>query len=270
VLTRYTVAVPDTVRERTLAVVSDLHGAEDAGRAAMKQLRNERPDGILAAGDLLESPAAYAEERVQRCNRIGLAFLRDCASLAPTFYALGNHEFGLRQSFHARKRAIGTPPTEALLQAIGETGVTLLLDRAVRWEELWIGGLSGDWSAGKKKHQPEGGIGDPGSAPDWLREFAGQDGYKILLCHQPERYARTLAEWKLDLAVAGHAHGGQWRLFGRGAYAPGQGILPRYTAGVVDGRLVISRGLGGMNGVPRIGNPPEVVLLDLRHRETIT
>jgi predicted MPP superfamily phosphohydrolase len=67
----------------------------------------------------------------------------------------------------------------------------------------------------------------------------------------------------MDLIVCGHAHGGQWRLFGRGVYAPGQGLFPKYTSGVLDGVCVISRGLGNHTRVPRIFNPPELVLISL-------
>ena len=61
--------------------------------------------------------------------------------------------------------------------------------------------------------------------------------------------------------MSGHAHGGQWRIFGRGVYAPGQGIFPKYTSGVIDGRCVISRGLSNHTHVPRIFNPPELVMV---------
>ena len=66
----------------------------------------------------------------------------------------------------------------------------------------------------------------------------------------------------MDLIVCGHAHGGQWRLFGRGIYAPGQGLFPRYTSGLHGGVCVISRGLSGCTRIPRIFNPPEIPLIE--------
>ena len=64
----------------------------------------------------------------------------------------------------------------------------------------------------------------------------------------------------IDLTVSGHAHGGQWRFLGRGVYAPDQGLFPKYTSGLHENRLVISRGVANsVPLVPRFFNPCEVV-----------
>ena len=84
---------------------------------------------------------------------------------------------------------------------------------------------------------------------------------KILLCHHPEYYPTVLADLGMDLIVCGHAHGGQWRFFGRGIYAPGQGLFPRYTAGLHGGHCIISRGISGCTHIPRIFNAPEIPLI---------
>ena len=69
--------------------------------------------------------------------------------------------------------------------------------------------------------------------------------------------------------LSGHAHGGQIRLPGLGGlYAPGQGFLPEYDAGLYssgDTSLVVSRGLGNSLFPLRINNRPEVVLAELNH-----
>lgn len=51
----------------------------------------------------------------------------------------------------------------------------------------------------------------------------------------------------IDLVLSGHAHGGQIRLFGQGLFAPGQGILPKYTSGVHE-NMIISKGLANTAG----------------------
>ena len=72
----------------------------------------------------------------------------------------------------------------------------------------------------------------------------------------------------MDLVLSGHAHGGQWRFPGIGGlYAPGQGIVPKYTAGMYrigDTVLCVSRGLGNSSFPLRIDNTPEVVTVILR------
>ena len=110
------------------------------------------------------------------------------------------------------------------------------------------------------------GIHDGKNEPDaaLLDRFRAlpPDPVKILLCHHPEYYPAYLADLGMDLIVCGHAHGGQWRLFGRGIYAPGQGLFPRYTSGLHGGVCVISRGLSGCTRIPRIFNPPEIPLIE--------
>ena len=126
----------------------------------------------------------------------------------------------------------------------------LLEDCFVLKDGMAIGGLSSGLS--RDEHIPR---------LDWLDELCRAEAPRILLCHHPEYYAEYLHDLPLDLIVSGHAHGGQWRIFGRGVFAPGQGIFPKYTKGVHDGRLVISTGLKKSHRLPRIFNPPEVVFV---------
>ena len=56
-----------------------------------------------------------------------------------------------------------------------------------------------------------------------------EPGVKVLLCHRPEDYMHRLRGAKVDLVLAGHAHGGQIRIGGQGLYAPGQGHLSAAT-----------------------------------------
>lgn len=75
-------------------------------------------------------------------------------------------------------------------------------------------------------------------------------------------------EYPFDLILSGHTHGGQVRLpFINGLYAPNQGIFPRYGGGLYkhnETTHIISRGLSVMRFPPRIGNPPELVIITLR------
>ena len=97
-----------------------------------------------------------------------------------------------------------------------------------------------------------------------LREI---DSYSILVTHRPER-VESYAASGFDLIVAGHAHGGQARLPGliNGVYAPNQGLFPNYAGGMyvltAQTSMVVSRGLC-RNVIPRIFNPPELVIIDI-------
>ncbi|MCI6317034.1 MAG: hypothetical protein MR877_07735 [Spirochaetia bacterium] len=75
-----------------------------------------------------------------------------------------------------------------------------------------------------------------------------------------------------DLILAGHAHGGQWKLpFAKnGLYAPMQGLFPKYSGGLYDFKkqgsvLIVSRGLSHqIPNIPRFFNPPELVVIEIR------
>ena len=128
--------------------------------------------------------------------------------------------------------------------------ITVLHNQYVQHTSLCIGGLT----------SAAGGV----IATDWLSDMQSQEGFRLLLCHHPEYYERYVKRFALDLTVSGHAHGGQWQFFGRGVYAPGQGLFPRYTNGFYDEqRLLVSRGLADRYHIPRLGNPKQTVLLHL-------
>ena len=104
-----------------------------------------------------------------------------------------------------------------------------------------------------------------------FQEFAKLPGIKLVLCHYPENFKaigdKSYYKYKFDLMFSGHAHGGQFRLpFVGGLYAPGQGILPKYTAGVhseASKKLIINRGLGNSGFPLRLFNRPEIVTVTI-------
>lgn len=220
------------IKERTLALVTDLH--RRAPQEVAEILLDEAPDAVLIAGDLFETPP---RRRRSDCDA-GLALLRRLAHKFPIFYCPGNHDARLPAN---------------VAQEMGHLGVRILEDNYLSWEGIYIGGLT---SARFVK----------GRIPrlDFLNQFDQQDGYKLLLSHHPEYFPRYIRPLSIDLTVSGHAHGGQWCFFGRGIFSPGQGLFPRYTHGVHHaGRLVVSRGVGDSNYIPRIGAPHEIVMLHL-------
>lgn len=112
-----------------------------------------------------------------------------------------------------------------------------------------ISGIGGAVTA--SQHKPESG---------WLDEFSSAPGFKICLSHHPEYF--PFVPSTVDLILSGHAHGGQWRFFGRGVFAPGQGFWPRWSKGVYDGKMVVSTGLANTASIPRLFNPTEIVYLE--------
>lgn len=227
-----------------LALASDLHGCPHG--QAVNALKKIAPDYILLPGDLMDDRALQAPQNS------GYAFLRACAAIAPTFYSLGNHELACYHKGNPWRHPHPVALRADIRRHIEDTGAILLENSAVTLNGIVFCGINS-------------GINGKQNAPDEqvLASFDRMKGFRILLCHHPEYFVPYIQKTSVELTVCGHAHGGQWRIFGRGIYAPGQGLFPKYTAGVIDERCVISRGLGNHTKIPRIFNEPELVLIEL-------
>ena len=95
-----------------------------------------------------------------------------------------------------------------------------------------------------------------------------------MLSHRPESFVLGEASvtWNIDLVLHGHAHGGQVVLpFVGGLWAGDQGFFPTYVHGMYEKDLLsilVTSGLGtNKKAIPRLNNPPEVVVLNLLPEE---
>ncbi len=231
-----------------IAVLADLH--EEPAQPVLARLKAGKPDLILMPGDIFERLDGRHEEQ----NGSGYRLMRGAAKLAPVFYSPGNHENGGVRSWSPKWRhGVGIKEYYApeCLQRIRNSGAVFLNNRYVVRGGIAFGGLSS-------------GLIRYDMRPDvvWLEEFCRVDAPRVLLCHHPEYYEPYLKDLPIDLIVSGHAHGGQWRFFGRGVFAPGQGLFPKYTSGVHDGRFVISTGMKSGRKIPRLFNEPEIVWIE--------
>lgn len=247
---RYTVRsrrVPPGGRAR-IVLIADLH-SEPSPRRRRKLallLREQNPDVILAAGDLVDG---YGRRGMDGAA----AFLRLIRGCAPVYFSMGNHE-GRNEDF------------EEIRRMVMGSGARLL-DR--EWVRLTVGGVP----------LVIGGMDDPACPQfcdlrDWRREsvraFAALKNcgaLRVLISHRPDLVGDYL-RLPFDLAVSGHAHGGQVRIPGliNGLYCPDQGIFPRYAGGGYRHRgliHIVSRGLSAFPSRPRVFNPPELVVIDL-------
>lgn len=230
IITEYTFRTARIDRTLRLAVAPDLHS--DRFDDVLEEF--VRCDAVLVPGDLVD--------RHRRNNTNALKFLETVPDYAPVFYSIGNHE----RKFRNR---------EAYLEAVRASRVTLLDNESVCFHGVRIGGLSST-------------KGTPDTA--FLDRFEKEDGYRLLLCHHPEQYRDYVAGRDIDLTLCGHAHGGQIQLFGRGLYAPGQGLFPKLTHGLYDGgKMLVSRGMtnGAKPRIPRINNPCELIILNFERTD---
>ncbi len=237
-----------------LAVLADFHSSDP--EPILQSLRNHRPQFILVPGDFIYGTVPQRGLKMQQSTQ-ALRLLSGCYMIAQTFVSLGNHEWMLHQLD---------------LQEIKSTGAIVLDNSWVTYSGIHFGGLTSAHATAYQQFRGRGQIypaepkyGKIAPSTDWLKDYARQKGLHILLCHQPEYY--HLIPRSVELIVSGHAHGGQWRFFNpftrkwAGVFAPGQGFLPRWTEGIRDGKMVISRGLANTSRFPRLNNPPEIVYI---------
>lgn len=213
----------------TFALAADLHNGpwEDLTPHLA------RADAILILGDLVNRHRKGYDNAVD--------FLCRAPDLAPTFYAIGNHEWKF-------------PQRDEYWPHVEESRVTVLDNTYTRFQGVVLGALS---SARKQDVDPA-----------FLASMERQPGFRLLMCHHPEYYARYIKGHAIDLTLSGHAHGGQVRLGSQGVYAPGQWLFPKLTSGFYEeGQLLVSRGLTNSAHAPRLNNPCQLILLHLNPKE---
>jgi predicted MPP superfamily phosphohydrolase len=234
----------DSVR---IILIADLHNHiyRENQSELVALIEEQNPDLIALAGDIADDqvPIAGTEQ-----------LLDGIKDLAPIYYVSGNHEFWSDdiENIKAVIRRYGVTVLENTYDTITikNTPVTIAgVDdpEVVAYEKPWF-----NWEQ------------------EMLEAFADlQDKpeFTILLAHRPERI-QLYKKMDFDLVLSGHAHGGQVRipLLLNGLYSPNQGWFPEYAGGSYKHdslTQIVSRGLSYNPRLPRIFNPPEIVVIDL-------
>lgn len=233
------------LKDLKIIFLSDLHNSIYGKNQSklLKMIDDVAPDLILCGGDM-------SDERTSMTGSILL--FEGLKDRYPVYYVSGNHEHWMYDSDEVfsvfEDLGVIRLSNEKVQLTFGEEKVTLL------------------------------GVDDPDSrlnrsAKVNLTEFidtaveGAEDGYKVLLSHRPE-HAKLYSTYDIDLALSGHAHGGQVRIPGilNGLYAPNQSFFPKYPGGYydIDGNMdfIVGRGLSLKKSLPRIFNPPEVVVIE--------
>lgn len=251
-------------------LLSDLHQASfgENNDRLISRVGKLEPDVILIAGDVVTKGKADIDYAVSLCGQL--------ARIAPVYFGLGNHEnsviYGgdLNKDFlEENRQALGDDPEcfdpliqdSLLLDGLKSAGVTVLQNGSAAVEvgenRLEIGGISTNISS----FWPYSG--------QFVSGFAGDEpgNFKILISHRPDPIMRYIAGYPIDLVVSGHGHGGVIRIPGKGGLLDSEGgFFPEYDGGRFergDMTLIVSRGLGGHGWIPRIFNPPELVVIDI-------
>ncbi|RYE47922.1 MAG: metallophosphoesterase [Hyphomicrobiales bacterium] len=245
------------------AVIADLHACEpwmDLQRieALCAQTQDLGVDIILLLGDYVSGMRLRTG---QVANVEWASALGKLSAPLGVHAVLGNHDYWEDLAFQLDHSA-----TPLARTALHDAGIATYVNQAIRLEKdghgFWLAGL-GD----------QMGI-LPGGAHDG-RHTSGLDDLDgtlaqiptgeptLLLAHEPDIFPGVPD--RVSLTLSGHTHGGQISLFGWRPWAASLGSR-RFPAGhyTIEGReLIVSRGLGCSVIPVRIGNWPEIVVLDL-------
>jgi len=227
-----------------IAFLADLHNSffGENQEILISMLERQNPDIIVMSGDMSDEYTSL-DATVKMLG--GLKGKSNC------FYVIGNHEAWTGEVVQIKK-------------LFREYGVTVLDGQNV------VVDINGQLINICGVDDPE--IGRAIFERQLESAFASidEDLYTVFLFHKPELFTR-MSEYSFDLMLSGHAHGGQWRIphIINGLYSPGQGLFPKYTSGVYyseNNQMIVSKGLSLTLPppiVPRIFNPPEIVIIDL-------
>lgn len=243
-------AVGEPVR---IVLITDLHSHIYGNNQTkiVSLIKKQNPDIIALVGDIADD-----EEPIEGTE----LFLAGIKGLAPIYYVTGNHEFW-------------SDDIRNIKEIIRKYNVTILENS---YEQIKI----------KNSSIVIGGVDDPDvvnyEKPEFdlqremfytFSELQDKPGFKILLAHRPE-LIEIYKESSFDLVLSGHAHGGQVRIpfILNGLWAPNQGWFPKYAGGVYkyDSLThIVSRGVSYNPRLPRVFNPPEIVVIDIKRSTSL-
>jgi len=237
-----------------IALIADLHisswhDSYDRLDRAMQSVDDEDPDLILNTGDFI----TFGWQEFGRSDTI----LRKAKALAGAFAVEGNHDDGTY--YPGFDDSYGAECRMMVEQYIESSGYTLLRDSAAvinfRGKNIAIAGVA---THGHRLDMTYGNFEKVLSPlPDSL--------FTILLIHDPAGWLISSIAGRLpDLTVAGHTHGFQAGLPGRG-WSP-SALIHEQWRGLYEfcgSHLFVSTGLGTMGMAARFFMPPEIVILTI-------
>ena len=230
--------------------VSDYHNTRRLKNKIIALSLAEGADITVITGDLVD------------CRRTdlsaGLDLVKALSASAPVYYVSGNHEARISDypSFSRDIRSRGGIVLDNTCAPIFRKGARINL----------IG--MPDPGFYTYHHKGKGKEYRKIFTKNLAQISAGVQGLKILLSHRPE-YIECYRQAGIDLALTGHAHGGQFGIpfTDIGVLVPNQGFFPPYAAGMKklgDTTEIISRGIGNSVFPFRLANRPELVTVELK------
>lgn len=250
-----------------IVLISDLHRQrfDEHNEQIVERAAEQAPDLICVLGDMLERDHTEEEDEELRY------LFERLMAIAPVYFAAGNHDYSCYYEYVERlemENVEGHGRTQTL-ELLESTGAVFLendyCDVEIKGQKLRIGGfysfavrMEFDTDRSWQKRQ------------EFLADFCDTDSFKLMLSHRPDSYLKNTDEdmWDIDLIVSGHTHNGVIAMpFGLGAIWTSEGFFPKHARGksIIGSRaaMVVTGGLDGHNGIPRVFNPPEITSVEI-------
>jgi len=233
--------LPADVKNIKIMQVSDIHFSPlisvEKAEVIKKIAEQEKPDIVVSTGDFLDRSIRNSDEVAEVMRSINV----------PTGkYAItGNHEFitGLKES----------------VQFIEKSGFTMLRNSSVTIMGVNLTGVD-DYSGKRLGYYSE-------AEESRLLTISENGLYTVLLKHQPRVSKGSVG--RFDLQLSGHTHGGQIFPFTLLVKLTFPYICGEYDLGN-GSRLYVSRGTGTWGPPVRFIASPEVTIVELRRRKSLS
>lgn len=249
-LTYYTIKSENCSNGFKIVHLSDFHSKPF--NRVLEKTRKENPQIICITGDYINDHGKNKEKM--------LAFGKELLKIAPVYYITGNHERRL-ENFNI------------IIQELKDIGFTVLLNDISENEYCTVLGLDENQADFSDYKARKNGTFEYKNMKPYFEKLDSYEGFKIVLSHFPENFEGinelNYSQYKFDLQLSGHAHGGQWIFpFIGPLFSPGQGIFPKYARGSFGDspKLIISRGLGNSEFPLRLFNHPEIVIINVTEK----
>lgn len=245
-ITYYRITSSHVSEKLRIVFLSDLHLREygDGNSELVDTVKSLSPDLIILGGDLVTFPNPDYDNMLSLCRKL--------SDIAPLYGVLGNHE----------SEIIYGGVDDQLAEKFKRAGVWLLRNEQqtirIGTNKVELIGLEGALKDFYKY-----------GASDRVESLSEQyDTFRICIDHVPMAFVDYMEDAPFDLGLAGHTHGGLIRLpiLGR-LYTAEEGLFPDYAGGIYQldsgAQLIVGCGLGDSSSIPRLYNPPELVLVDV-------
>ena len=234
--------------------LTDLHNAQFGKDNAklVDKVTAQKPDIIIMSGDMLNSDDSDTS--------VVISLISNLSSVAPIYFGYGNHERSWEKHYGIKLRTL-----------VEDAGAKVVnndyVDLEIKGTSLRIGGYIYYYPVPHMSTQDKD---QQALELSFAEDFENTNRVKILINHIPTGWVDWdyVNKYPVDVVFSGHYHGGLIRIpiLDQGLYAPYVGWLPPFTKCLYIGQkatCVLSAGLGIEHHIPRLYNPPEILVVDL-------